>query len=517
MRKAKFLIAVIIILSVFMLTTVCANAKTLSVKNAWFFGKDCVVVLREDGDLLLGNSVDVQTPKLLVKDVVDFKKRNYGGVGIYSLKGIALHKNGDVTTIDYNTTNNNLETETIKASAIEVCLVNGELAYIDKNYTLNTIINDDIITTDNIKKVVSSGNIWAYIISPDDTLYRVGSYITNESERVELMSNVKDGVSLTSYEELVLRNNGDLYIIRYDDDVATRIGTGVEKLDDVSFCSHTPTRDIMYVNNIGELYYGNSSPNSTFRKCMDNVKEAKFGYSCQKYVVTNDNILYLFPQLSNIDVNSKTAIIYMGVEKIYLENKDRDLIGVSKNNDLYLVNGKYTDFYMSDVKNAIKYEELGNDNDRYLFIKSNGELWGAFSDSKTSFDRPTTPFLSSFCQKQTKVKINQKEIELTAKIQMVDNRSMYPFRECLENMGATVLWDATNQIAIGEYNGITIEFPVGKNEYYINGVHHEMDTKSYIDESIGRTYIPIRYAAEGLGFTVDWIEGEAENIIAIYK
>ena len=83
---------------------------------------------------------------------------------------------------------------------------------------------------------------------------------------------------------------------------------------------------------------------------------------------------------------------------------------------------------------------------------------------------------------------------------------MYPFRECLENMGATVLWDGTNQIAIGEYNGVTVEFPIGKSEYWINGVRYEMDVPSYIDSSLGRTYIPIRYAAEGLGFTVDWIE-----------
>ena len=51
----------------------------------------------------------------------------------------------------------------------------------------------------------------------------------------------------------------------------------------------------------------------------------------------------------------------------------------------------------------------------------------------------------------------------------------------------------------------------------INGVKHEMDISAYVDESIGRTYIPIRYAAEGLGFTVDWIPGDIENTISIHK
>lgn len=44
-----------------------------------------------------------------------------------------------------------------------------------------------------------------------------------------------------------------------------------------------------------------------------------------------------------------------------------------------------------------------------------------------------------------------------------------------------------------------------------------MDTTAYVDTNSGRTYIPIRYAAEGLGYTVDWISGSVENTIKIYK
>lgn len=84
-------------------------------------------------------------------------------------------------------------------------------------------------------------------------------------------------------------------------------------------------------------------------------------------------------------------------------------------------------------------------------------------------------------------------------------------------IGANVYWDGENKIAIGGIQGIKIEFPIGKNEYYINGIKHEMDTVAYIDTAIGRTYIPIRYAAEGLGYTVDWVEGKIENTIKIHK
>jgi len=77
------------------------------------------------------------------------------------------------------------------------------------------------------------------------------------------------------------------------------------------------------------------------------------------------------------------------------------------------------------------------------------------------------------------------------------------------------LWDSVSRCAIGEYNGITVEFPIDKNYYYINGEIHYMDTTSYI--SNGRTYIPIRFAAEALGFTVEWGSTSVENKISIFE
>ena len=127
------------------------------------------------------------------------------------------------------------------------------------------------------------------------------------------------------------------------------------------------------------------------------------------------------------------------------------------------------------------------------------------------------PVHTIYCQKALRLNFNGKDVVLQLKVQNVNNRTMYPFRECLENFGATVLWDSVNNCAIGKLNGKTVEFPIGKQEYYVDGVKYEMDTTTYIDNSLGRTYIPIRYAAEGLGFTVDWIENDAENIISIHK
>lgn len=183
--------------------------------------------------------------------------------------------------------------------------------------------------------------------------------------------------------------------------------------------------------------------------------------------------------------------------------------------DLYCNNK----FFLSNVKKVIITDNPYRKG--AFFITNNGDLYASntstLSNSQWEHGYYSNPFLTVFGQKTTKIYLNNKEVQLSAKIQERDNRTFYPFRECLEQLGATVLWDNTNKIAIGEYNGITIEFPIGSNKYYINGTEHRMDTFSYIDDSIGRTYIPIRFAAEGLGFIVDWIEGDTENTISIHR
>lgn len=75
------------------------------------------------------------------------------------------------------------------------------------------------------------------------------------------------------------------------------------------------------------------------------------------------------------------------------------------------------------------------------------------------------------------------------------------------------MWDAKTSTAVGEYKGNTVEFPIGKMYYFINDELHVMDTASYISDN--KTFIPIRFAAEALGFTVDWESNSVENIITI--
>jgi len=92
-------------------------------------------------------------------------------------------------------------------------------------------------------------------------------------------------------------------------------------------------------------------------------------------------------------------------------------------------------------------------------------------------------------------------------------RTFYPMRELLNALGAQVEWIDETRIAVGILGGNRVEFPIDGNTYYVNGQARQMDDglTSFIDS--GRTYIPIRSAAEGLGFSVDW--DAAANAIVI--
>lgn len=103
-----------------------------------------------------------------------------------------------------------------------------------------------------------------------------------------------------------------------------------------------------------------------------------------------------------------------------------------------------------------------------------------------------------------KVMFKGSELKFTLPIINRDERTFYPMRELLESLGATVEWNGATKTAIGTLRDKRVEFDIGSDTYRVNGISHKMDTKAFIEGE--KTYIPIRYACEGLGFAVKWDE-----------
>lgn len=214
----------------------------------------------------------------------------------------------------------------------------------------------------------------------------------------------------------------------------------------------------------------------------------------------SDTILFdrLCSQTMALDVNNN---LYNVVQETYETSSGNNYNGIYENLNVYFGN---------PVAGAIP-SKIDYYNSNVLVAAQNGACYTQVYNSAGNF------LYNTFNSKNINLQVNGNPVKLSSPIQVTNDRTMYPLRDCFTAMGASVQWDGEKQIAAGEIPGIKIEFPIGKNEYYINGVRHEMDIAAYVDESIGRTYIPVRYAAEGLGFTVEWITGNLENTIDIHK
>jgi len=110
------------------------------------------------------------------------------------------------------------------------------------------------------------------------------------------------------------------------------------------------------------------------------------------------------------------------------------------------------------------------------------------------------------------VVFNGSRLDLTLPIITEGNRLMYPFRECLESMGAAVSWNPETRTASGKLGSNSVDFIVDMDFYLVNGAHIKMDAGVKTGIRDGKTYIPLRYAAESLGFNVSW-DGSTQTVI----
>ena len=81
-------------------------------------------------------------------------------------------------------------------------------------------------------------------------------------------------------------------------------------------------------------------------------------------------------------------------------------------------------------------------------------------------------------------------------------RTMVPIRALAEAFDATVTYDNDDRTVTIEYDNQTIVMTIDDATYSVNGVEAEMDTEAVINSDDNRTYVPVRFAAEAMGFTV---------------
>lgn len=100
------------------------------------------------------------------------------------------------------------------------------------------------------------------------------------------------------------------------------------------------------------------------------------------------------------------------------------------------------------------------------------------------------------------VEIDDERIYFDQEPILFNNRTMVPMRKIFEELGAKVTWDANSQTASGKKGDRTVRVTIGQKVMYVNNKVVELDTAPFVLS--GRTLVPARAVAEGLGCDVDW-------------
>ncbi len=100
------------------------------------------------------------------------------------------------------------------------------------------------------------------------------------------------------------------------------------------------------------------------------------------------------------------------------------------------------------------------------------------------------------------VAIDGQSIDFENEPVIVNSRTMVPFREIFEYFDAKVTWNPEEKSVTAEQDGRIVNLSIGSNQASVNGVLTTIDSPPVIIDS--RTYVPLRFIAEGLDAGVSW-------------
>lgn len=86
---------------------------------------------------------------------------------------------------------------------------------------------------------------------------------------------------------------------------------------------------------------------------------------------------------------------------------------------------------------------------------------------------------------------------------MVNGRVMVPMRGVFEHMGANVTWHHETRTVVAQSAKTEIRLPIGSMHAWVDGRQMSLDSPAIIRN--GRTLVPLRFTAEALDASVDWM------------
>jgi|GEM_PF-71633 len=109
------------------------------------------------------------------------------------------------------------------------------------------------------------------------------------------------------------------------------------------------------------------------------------------------------------------------------------------------------------------------------------------------------------------VTIDGQTLEMDVSPVIAQGRTLVPFRDIFEHLGASVGWDEASQSVTGTTADKVITLYIGSTTALIDGAPVPLDVPAMIVN--GRTMVPGRFVAESLGGTADWDQTTGTVII----
>ena len=228
----------------------------------------------------------------------------------------------------------------------------------------------------------------------------------------------------------------------------------------------------------------------------------------------------------NIDFKFNYAYTIEGIR--YIPRQDKSLLGhflkfevlTSNDGETYVSAGEYSISEASAAEKDILFENTVTA--KYLRIKLNAGRSGCGSAAEIMFLQTDNQYKKDLeAGKECYVlKIDSDEIKATVggetKTVKIDvapfihkSSTMIPLRGLLELMGAEVSWNGEEEKINVKTAIRDITFQVENDRVIINGVRYNVAVAPMIVNS--RTFIPLRFVSENLGYNVSW-NGETREI-----
>lgn len=275
-----------------------------------------------------------------------------------------------------------------------------------------------------------------------------------------------------------------------------------------------------------DLLYFDTYPNTP-------ANESLVGTTITIKVFDEENGKYVEKELTVVKNYLNETLSFDPTSGVVGEDNEVTVSVVDADGNVSKINGTLH-AYVADQSNADAYVEVDVKNDAVkngkgeltlysdaegtadvvvVVTAQNGELYGATLNYTFGAEDPNAENTVVMTIGSTDYVVNNDIIKGDAAPYVDSNwRTMVPFRVLGETFGAKVNWDQDAQTVTYTYGDTELVMTIGEETYTLNGEEQTMDTAPVL--SGDRTYVPVRFVAEDLGYTVTALQDGETGLTA---